>query len=328
MRTLSILALLLLPSLAFWQENESQQEATVYVPFACSVGETYNYRVTETKYKAGQVKSAGVKNLELKILSVNDEKIVAAMKLVAQLDEAHLKKIESDPVAKSMKEMWESLVFKVVLTRDGIFSEFQNVEEIEAAVAKNREMILKIVNEMRPALMKMGKDPAVFDRMIAMVLEQHGSTQAATGQILTPLNLILRFVDTELEIGKPQVAQTEVDMGVVSGLPATETHRVVEVDRKSNLAVIQYQMRIEGQEAATKFQKGIDDYVQKIDPNHKPKTSFVKATIVSDSLLEGRMDLNSGWPEAVILTSKMNNLKDDQLLVKRKVEVQRIKAKK
>ena len=328
MRTLSILALLLLPSLAFCQENESQQEATVYVPFACSVGETYNYRVTETKYKAGQVKSAGVKNLELKILSVNDEKIVAAMKLVAQLDEAHLKKIESDPVAKSMKEMWESLDFKVVLTRDGIFSEFQNVEEIEAAVAKNREMILKIVNEMRPALMKMGKDPAVFDRMIAMVLEQHGSTQAATGQILTPLNLILRFVDTELEIGKPQVAQTEVDIGVVSGLPATETHRVVEVDRKSNLAVIQYQVRIEGQEAATKFQKGIDDYVQKIDPNHKPKTSFVKATIVSDSLLEGRMDLNSGWPEAVTLTSKMNNLKDDQLLVKRKVEVQRIKAKK
>ena len=34
------------------------------------------------------------------------------------------------------------------------------------------------------------------------------------------------------------------------------------------------------------------------------------------------------WPEAVTLTSKMNNLKDDQLLVKRKVEVQRIKAKK
>ena len=328
MRTLSILALLLLPSLAFCQENESQQEATVYVPFACSVGETYNYRVTETKYKAGQVKSAGVKNLELKILSVNDEKIVAAMKLVAQLDEAHLKKIESDPVAKSMKEMWESLVFKVVLTRDGIFSEFQNVEEIEAAVAKNREMILKIVNEMRPALMKMGKDPAVFDRMIAMVLEQHGSTQAATGQILTPLNLILRFVDTELEIGKPQVAQTEVDMGVVSGLPATETHRVVEVDRKSNLAVIQYQVRIEGQEAATKFQKGIDAYVQKINPNHKPKTSFAKATIVSDSLIEGRMDLNSGWPESVTFTSKMNNLRDDQLLLERKVEVQRIKAKK
>ena len=328
MRTLSILALLLLPSLAFCQKNESQQEATVYVPFACSVGETYNYRVTETKYKAGQVKSAGVKNLELKILSVNDEKIVAAMKLVAQLDEAHLKKIESDPVAKSMKEMWESLVLKVVLTRDGIFSEFQNVEEIEAAVAKNREMILKIVNEMRPALMKMGKDPAVFDRMIAMVLEQHGSTQAATGQILTPLNLILRFVDTELEIGKPQVAQTEVDMGVVSGLPATETHRVVEVDRKSNLAVIQYQVRIEGQEAATKFQKGIDAYVQKINPNHKPKTSFAKATIVSDSLIEGRMDLNSGWPESVTFTSKMNNLRDDQLLLERKVEVQRIKAKK
>ena len=328
MRILSILALLLFPSLAFCQENQSQPETTVYVPFACRAGETYDYRVTETKYKAGQVKSAGTKNLELKILSVNDEKIVAAMNLVTQLDEAQLKKVEADPVAKSMKEMWESLVFEVVLTRDGVFSEFQNVEEIEAAVAKNREMILNIVDEMKPALIKMGKDPAEVDRMIAMVIKERGSTQAATGQILQPLNLILRFVDTELETGEPQVDQTEVDMGVVSGLPATQTHRVVEVDRKSNLAVIQYQVRIEGQEAATKFQKGIDAYVQKINPNHKPKTSFAKATIVSDSLIEGRMDLNSGWPESVTLTSKMNNLRDDQLLLERKVEVQRIKAKK
>ena len=328
MRILTILALLLLPSLAFCQETEIQQEAAVYVPFACSAGETYNYRVIETNYKDGQVKSVKTQNLELKILSVNDEKIVTEMKLVAQLDEATVKQLESDPVAKAMKEMWESLVFEVVLTRSGVFTEFQNIEEIEAAVAKTREMVRKIVDDMKPALVKMGRDPATIDRLMAMVLEQTGSTEAATGKILTPLNLILQFVDTETKIDKPEVEQTELDLGVVSGLPATETSRVVKVDRKTNLAVIQFQQRVEGQEAATKFQKGIDAYVQKVDPNHKPKTSFPKVTVVFDSLIEGRMDLDSGWPEAVTLTTKMNNLSDDQLLVKRKVEVQRIEAKK
>ena len=328
MRILSILVLLLLPSLAFCQENQSQQETAVYIPFACSAGETYNYRVTETKYKAGQVESVKTKNLELKILSVNDETIVTEMKLVAQLDDATLKKLESDPMTKALKEMWEALVFKVVLTRSGVFSEFQNVEEIEAAVVKNREVILKIVDEMKPALVQMGKDLAELDRLIATIIEQNGTTQAATGKILTPLNMIKRFVDTELKIGEPEVDQSDVDLGVVSGLPATETYRVVEVDRKSNLAVFQYQTRIEGQEAATKFQKGLDAYVQKLDPNHKPRTSFAKATILFDSIIEGRMDLNTGWPEAVTLTNKMNNLNDDQLLVARKFEVQRIKAKK
>lgn len=329
MRCLSILALLfLLQSLAFCQEKEKQQETTVDIPFVCSVGDSHTYQVTDTKYKNGQVSSVGVQVLQLKILSVNDEEIVATMKLVAQVDEATLKQVESDPVTKAIKELWDKLDFEVVMTRNGVFSEFQNIEEIEAAIAKNRNLILEIVNDMKRELVKKGKDPAEVDRIVATVMKYQGSTQAAMAKVMTPLNMILQFVDTEHEIGNPKIEQTEVDLGPASALPATETFRVMEVKRESNLAVVQFQRLIEGQEAAKKYQQGIEALMQRMKPGHKPKSPFPKVTVVSDSLIEGTMDLNSGWPRAVSWTNRMNNLKNDQLEVKQKVEVQRVEAKK
>ena len=338
MRSLSILLLLLLQSLALCQEKGNQQETTVHVPFVCTAGETHTYQVTETKYKKDKVDSVKTQILTLKILSVDDQKIVATMKLAAQLDEATLKKLESDPVTKAFKELWDSLDFEVVITPNGVFSEFRNMEEIEAAVAKTREMIVGIVEEMKPALLqrraeKLGKDPAELDpaeldRVFAMVMKQQGSTQAAMARILAPLNLILYFVDTKHEIGKPSVEQIQFDLGAASGLPATETYRVKEVMRKSNQAVIRFQRRIEGQEAAAKYQKALDAMVQQMDPNHKPSTSVPKVTVLSDTLMEGRMDLDSGWPQTVSWITKMNNMKDDQLEIKSKFEVQRVEPKK
>ena len=343
MRSLSIVLLLLLQSLAFCQEKESQekenqQETNVYIPFICNAGEKHTYRVTETKYKNGKVKSVKTQILKLKILSVEDKEIEATMKIVPQVDQATLRKIESDPVSKAFKELWGSLVFEVVITPDGVFSEFKNIKEIEAAVAKTREMVVGILEEMKPALMarraeKMGKDPseidpAEIDRVFAVLLKHQGSTETAIEKMLTPLNLILQFVNTEHEVGKPKVDQTELDMGIVSALPATETYRVMEVDRQSNLAVIQFQQQVKGQEAATKYQKALDELVQEMDPKHKPRTDLPKVTVLFDSSTEGRMDLNSGWPQTVSWSSKLNNLKDDQLAVQRKVEVQRVEPEK
>jgi len=328
MRSLSILVLLLVQSLAFCQEKENGEATSFRIPFACSPGQTHTYDVTQTKYKDGKISSARTQQLILKILSVDDEKIVATMKLVAKVDEATLKKLESDPITKAIKEQWDSLVFEVVMTRNGVFSEFQNIEEIEAAMAKARDLIGKIVNDMKPALLKMGKDPAELDRIFATVMKHQGSTQVATQRILTPLNLILEFVDTEHEIGKPKIDRTEVDLGPASALPSTETYRVVEMKPESNLAVVQFQRLIEGQEAATKFHQAIEAMVQEMKPDHKPRTSFPKVTVLSDSLMEGRMDLNSGWPRAVSWVVKMNNLKNDQLQVTQQVEVQRVESNK
>lgn len=326
MRLLSILALLILQSLALGQEAENQQETIVRIPFACSEGETHTYRVIQTSYKNGVAGSAKTQILELEILSVDDKEIVCTMKMEAQVDEETLRKIESDPVTKAFKDLWDSLVFEVVMTPDGIFSEFRNIDEIEAAIVKNREMVGGILETMKPALVAKGRDPAEIERVFAMILKRQGGTQTAIGRILTPLNMILQFVATEYEVGKPAVEQTELDLGVVSELPATKTYRVTELNRESNLAVIQLQQLIEGQEAATKYQQGIDAMIREMKPDHQPAKSVPKVTVLMDSLMEGKMDLDSGWPQAVSWISKMNNLKDDQLAVQRKVEVQRVES--
>ena len=328
MRRLSFFLLLFIPSLCLAQEKVNQEATAFHIPFVCNAGEVHTYNVTETKYKNGKERSVRTRQLLLEILSVNDEKIVAKMKLTAQVDDAILKQIQSDPLAKEAKALWDSLVFEVVLAPNGVFSEFQNLEEIEAAIARNRALVLETVNKMKPALVKMGKDQAEVDRVIAMVMKTQGSTQAALQQVLTPLNLVLQFVDTDHKIGEPGIDHTEVDMGPASGLPATETYRVVEMEHESNFAVVQFQRRIEGQEAATKFQQAIDAKVQQFDPDHKPRTSYSTVTVLSDSLIEGRMDLNSGWPQSVSWIDKLNDLKSDQLQARRKVEVQRVEPNK
>ena len=329
MRSLSILLLLFLQSLALAQEKATQesgnQEArTVHIPFVCNEGEVHTYDVTETQYKNGEETSVKTDRLSLEILSVNDEKIVATMKLVAQVDDATLKQVESDPVAKQVKALWDSLVFEVVLARRGVFSEFQNMEEIEAALAQNRELVLEILNKMKPALMKMGKDPAEFDRLVAMIMKTQGSTGAALQKVQTPLQLILEFVNTDHEIGKPEISQTEVDMGNASGLPATETYRVLEMDTDSNFAVVQFQRIVEGQEAGEKFVQAMDAAVQELAPDHKPRTSFPKVTVLSDSSIKGKMNLTSGWPQSVLWLNKLNDLENDQLQLRRKTEIQRV----
>ncbi len=104
-------------------------------------------------------------------------------------------------------------------------------------------------------------------------------------------------------------------------MPATETYRVVEME--NDFAVVQFQRRIEGQETGTKFQQAIDAMVGEFNPDHKPRTSFAKVTVLADSLIEGRMDLKSGWPQSVSWIDKLNDLKSDQLKTRRKVEVKR-----
>ncbi len=328
MRTLPILLLLLLQSLAFSQEKGNQEATAVHIPFVCNAGEVHTYDVTETQYKNGEETSVKTDRLSLEILSVNDEKIVATMKLVAQVDDATLQQVESDPVAKQVKELWDSLVFEVVLARRGVFSEFQNIKEVEAAIAQNRDLVFEILNKMKPALVKMGKDPAEFDRLIAMIMKTHGDTEATLQKVQTPLLLILEFVNTDHEVGKPEISHTEVDMGNATGLPATETYRVLEMDTESNFAVVQFQRVIEGQEAGEKFVQAMDAAIQELVPDHKPRTSFPKITVLSESSIKGKMDLTSGWPQSVLRVVKLNDLENDQLQLRRKIEIQRVDSKK
>ena len=306
------------------QETEpgDQSESLVYVPFVCNVGDRYDYEVTEWKFSKGNVKSRKTELLKLKVLSAGEEEVVIAMQFVAQLDAAELKKVESDPLAKALFDTWTELVVQVVISPSGVFQEIKNIEDVEKAAEQSRMAVRKIIDDMKKGLTSDSKmKPEDLEKIYAMVVKNAGSTESVVQKVITPLNLILQFVDTELDINKQLIEETEVDFGV-GDVPATEIYTVKDFDEKKGNAVFEFRQIVQGEEAGKKFMQVMNQQLDEVQPNRKKETPEI--TVLTDSTLTAKMDLKIGWPVSATWIKKFNNLKDDQLEMRSKIAVQKV----
>jgi len=329
MRFLILLLFLVVPAVVNAQDSEASKESVstfIYVPFVCNVGDCFDYEVTENKYSKGILESKVTRLLKLEVLSSSDEEVVLAMKLVAQLDAATRKQVESDPLSKATLEAWDALVIKVGIAPNGVFQDVKNLSEVQQAADKTRQTIRGILDTMKKELTSDSKmTPDDLDRVYDSINKRFGSTQAIVQKVMAPLNLIMQLVETELDSEKHTVEQTLADIGVASGLPATETYRVVEVDKKANQVVFQHQRVIEGDEAVKASMQAMMD---EIKPDRKKEEAQAKVTVLAETTTTATLDLAKGWPESVVWENKFNNFKDDQVPLQMRLEIRRVDADK
>ena len=308
-------------------DSDDQSESLVYAPFVCNVGDRHDYEVTESKYSDGALKSEKTELVKLEVLSTSDEEVVIAMQFVAQLDPAELKKVESDPLTKAMYESWKELVVKVGISRSGVFQDVKNIADIEKAAKQSQKVVRQIIDDMKKGLTSDSKmKPEDLEKIYAMVIKNTGSTEAVVQKVITPLNLIIQLVDTELDINNQSIEQTEIDLGLGSEVPATETYLVKSVDQDKGQAVFEFRRVIQGEEASKKFMDGMNKKMAEIQPGRKKETP--KITVLLDSTVTATLDLEIGWPDSVAWISKFNDLKDDKLNVKKKIEIRKVETNK
>ena len=320
-----LLILCPLSLLAQQTKHSDQLESLVSVPFVCNVGDHFDYEVTESKYSDGRLTSKKTELVKLKILSTSEEEVVIAMQFVAQLDAAALRKVESDPLTKAMYEAWKELVVNVGISPNGVFQDVKNIEDIEKAANQSQKVVRQVIDDMKKGLTSDSKmRPEDLEQIFAMVMKNFGSTEAVVRKVVTPLKLIIQLVDTELDINNPSVEQTGIDLGFGSEMPATETYLVKSVDQDKDQAVFEFRQVIQGEEASKKFMDGMNRKMAEIQPGRKKESP--KITVLSDSTVTATLDLKIGWPDSVALISKFNDLKDDKLNTKKKMEIRKVET--
>jgi len=203
------------------------------------------------------------------------------------------------------------------------------LSEVQQAADKTRQTIRGILDTMKKELTSDSKmTPDDLDRVYDSINKRFGSTQAIVQKVMAPLNLIMQLVETELDSEKHTVEQTLADIGVASGLPATETYRVVEVDKKANQVGFQHQRVIAGDEAVKKFRASMQAMMDEIKPDRKKEEAQAKVTVLAETTTTATLDLAKGWPESVVWENKFNNFKDDQVPLQMRLEIRRIDADK
>lgn len=330
--TLVILLLLNPSAFVTAQEAKPAKEHTpkaVTVPFVCNVGDSFNYEVRQNKYDQGKLASSLTRILKLEVVSSSDTEVVLAMNLKTQLGDEALKQLESNPLAKATLEAWDSLTIEVGISPNGVVQDVKNMADVERAADKTNQAIRKIFESMKTELnhdSKIGPDD--LDRIYTSQMKRSGSSQAMLQTVLTPLNLILQLVDTELDSERTIFDETTVDLEIGKDLPATDSYRVVELDLKNNHTVFEYRRLIAGEEAAKKFRQGLKVLMDEIQPGHNQPEPELKISILNESTTTSSLDLSVGWPKSVVWQNKVNNLVDDQLLLKAKFEIRQIEMQK